>query len=123
MKRQRWRWQPLRLRSRKRAPRRRGDSRGYNPGDSEVRCVESRRTMVDEVGEPTPYVFLSYTSADRERVLALADRLEEAGVRVWVDRRDLVGGSSWDASIVDAISRCTVFALTCSAASLGSPNV
>src|SRR5437660_12390397 len=70
-----------------------------------------------------PYVFLSYTSPDRTRVLALADRLEAAGIPVWVDRRDLVGGSRWDASIVDAISHCTVFALTCSPASLASPNV
>src|SRR5437762_13517287 len=70
-----------------------------------------------------PYVFLSYTSPDRARVLALADQLEAAGIRVWVDRRDLVGGSRWDASIVDAIANCTVFALTCSAASLASPNV
>src|SRR5207237_7949515 len=34
-----------------------------------------------------------------------------------------VGGSSWNASIVDAITDCTAFALTCSAASLASPNV
>src|SRR5438067_2169957 len=70
-----------------------------------------------------PYVFLSYTTPDRTRVLALADDLEATGIRVWVDRRDLVGGSSWDASIVDAIARCTLFALTCSARSLASPNV
>src|SRR5579871_3505943 len=71
----------------------------------------------------TPYAFISYTSRDRERVLALADTLEAAGIRVWLDRRDLVGGRTWDASIVDAITNCTVFALTCSAASLASPNV
>ena len=50
----------------------------------------------------SPYVFVSYTSAERERALALADALEGAGIRVWVDRRNLVGGSSWNASIVDA---------------------
>src|SRR6202035_4024661 len=44
-------------------------------------------------------------------------------IRVWIDRREIAGGSTWDASIVDAISNCTVFALTCSAASLASPNV
>src|SRR5713226_5498559 len=79
--------------------------------------------MAEPPGHREPYVFLSYTTRDRERVLALADRLEASGIRVWMDRRDLVGGSSWDASIVDAISHCTMFALTCSAASLGSPNV
>src|SRR5438876_11586152 len=70
-----------------------------------------------------PYVFVSYTSAERERALALADALEGAGIRVWIDRREIVGGSSWNASIVDAITHCTAFALTCSARSLASPNV
>src|SRR5713226_3801338 len=79
--------------------------------------------MAEPPGHREPYVFLSYTTRDRERVLALADRLEASGIRVWMDRRDIVGGSSWDASIVDAISHCTVFALTCSPASLASPNV
>ncbi len=36
-----------------------------------------------------PYVFLSYASADRERALSIADALEQAGVRVWVDRRSI----------------------------------
>src|SRR5207253_4979987 len=66
---------------------------------------------------------LSYTSANRKRALALADVLEAAGVSVWVDRRSIAGGSSWDAAIVDGITHCTVFALTCSPASLASPNV
>lgn len=30
-----------------------------------------------------PSVFLSYASTDRNRALAIADRLEAAGVRVW----------------------------------------
>src|SRR4051812_7657566 len=83
-----------------------------------LRC-ESR----DSMAELAPYVFLSYTTPDRVRVLTLADRLEGAGIPVWVDRRDIAGGSSWDTSIVHAIANCTVFALTCSAASLASPNV
>src|SRR5207302_4535535 len=95
------------------------------PADCRARALhcESRGAMAKEPDNGEPYVFVSYTSPDRERVLALADRLAETGIRVWVDRRDLVGGSSWDASIVDAISRCTVLALTCSPASLASPNV
>ena len=44
-----------------------------------------------------PYVFLSYASADRERAMAVAEALERAGVRVWLDRftgdaRDPVDG-------------------------------
>ena len=79
--------------------------------------------MTASSGISEPYVFLSYTSADRDRVLALADRLETAGIRVWLDRRNLVGGMSWDAAIVRAIKDCTVFAVLCTPASVASPNV
>ncbi|MHB8574251.1 MAG: ATP-binding protein, partial [Dehalococcoidia bacterium] len=79
--------------------------------------------MTESSGAGEPYVFLSYTSADRERVLRLADRLESAGVHVWLDRRSLVGGMSWDAAIVRAIKDCAVFAVLCTPASIASPNV
>ena len=42
---------------------------------------------------PAPYVFLSYASADRERALRIADLLEGQGVRVWIDRHSIEGGS------------------------------
>src|SRR5712692_1106244 len=77
--------------------------------------------MADQLA--SPYVFLSYASPDRDRVLALADRLEAVGIRVWVDRRNIVGGSSWDAAIVEAIRRCAVLAVLCSQAAMASPNV
>src|SRR5437763_11957160 len=83
-----------------------------------LRC-ESR----DHMSEPAPYVFLSYTTPDRARVLRLADRLEGAGIRVWVDRRNIVGGSSWDEAIVEAIRNCAAFAVLCSRAAMGSPNI
>src|SRR5947207_16019391 len=70
-----------------------------------------------------PYVFLSYASRDRERALALADRLEAHGIRVWLDRRRLVGGTGWDASIARAIRDCSAFLLLASAQSVRSPNV
>src|SRR5438105_14189549 len=79
--------------------------------------------MAEQPDNREPYVFLSYTSRDRERVLALAETLEAPGIRVWVDRRNIAGGSTWDAAIVDAITNCTVFALSCSAASLRPSNV
>ena len=42
---------------------------------------------------------------------------------VWLDRRNLVGGSSWDAAIVEAIKDCAVFAALCSPEAVASPNV
>src|SRR5438132_7741446 len=79
--------------------------------------------MADPPDPTRLYVFISYASTDSERALALADRLETAGIRVWLDRRNLVGGMSWDAAIARAIKDCTVFAVLCTPASVGSPNV
>lgn len=70
-----------------------------------------------------PYVFLSYASADRDRALAIADKLEAAGIAVWIDRQAIAGGASWGTEIVEAIERATVVVVCCTAASLASRNV
>jgi hypothetical protein len=50
-----------------------------------------------------PYVFVSYASPDRERVLPLVDRLEAAGVRTWIDRDGIHGGANYALEITEAI--------------------
>src|SRR5712692_3023265 len=70
-----------------------------------------------------PFVFLSYASADRERALRIADLLESRGVAVWIDRKSVVGGTSWSAEIVDAIKGCAVLAVLISDESVRSRNV
>ncbi|MHB8575591.1 MAG: toll/interleukin-1 receptor domain-containing protein [Dehalococcoidia bacterium] len=75
-------------------------------------------------GQPAGrYVFLSYSSTDRARALALSDRLEAAGIPVWIDRSAILSGSSWSAEIVDGIAGCAVLVMLCSAAAYRSPNV
>ncbi len=44
-------------------------------------------------------VFLSYASQDAEAVLRIAEALRAAGVEVWFDKDELVGGDAWDAKI------------------------
>ncbi|MHB8574415.1 MAG: TIR domain-containing protein, partial [Dehalococcoidia bacterium] len=58
-----------------------------------------------------------------QQAMRIADALEAAGIRVWLDRRSIAGGSSWDASIVQAITHCSVFLLLASGRSTTSPNV
>ncbi len=70
-----------------------------------------------------PYVFISYASADRERVLPVVDRLEQAGVRVWIDRDGIHGGANYALEIAEAIEGATALMLMCSPASLASRNV
>src|SRR6185437_3513857 len=71
----------------------------------------------------SPYVFISYASIDRERVLPLVDRLEQAGVKVWIDRVGIHGGANYAKVISDAVKDASVLVLMTSPASLASRNV
>lgn len=57
----------------------------------------------------TQAVFLSYASQDAEAARRIADALREAGVEVWFDQSELVGGDSWDAKIRAQIGSCALF--------------
>ncbi len=61
-------------------------------------------------------VFLSYASQDAEAVARLAKALCAAGVEVWFDRNELVGGDAWDAKIRKQIAECALFVPVISAA-------
>jgi TolB-like protein/Flp pilus assembly protein TadD len=54
-------------------------------------------------------VFLSYASQDAEAVKRIADALRGAGVEVWFDQNELVGGDAWDAKIRKQIAECALF--------------
>ncbi|MHB8574032.1 MAG: toll/interleukin-1 receptor domain-containing protein, partial [Dehalococcoidia bacterium] len=75
------------------------------------------------VSAPAPRVFISYSSDDRPTALALAEKLEAQGIAVWLDRRNIGGGASWDDEIVRGIKSSAVFAVLCSPAAMASDNV
>ncbi len=60
---------------------------------------------------------------DRDRVLEIVDLLQEAGLRIWVDRNKIPGGTNYGEMIVSAIKNCKVLILMCSTASMRSRNV
>ena len=70
-----------------------------------------------------PYVFISYASADRERVLTIVASLRSTGISCWLDQHGIEGGANWGQRITEAIEGCSVFVLMSSAASLASRNV
>jgi predicted ATPase len=70
-----------------------------------------------------PYVFLSYASADLERVRRVADALSRAGVAVWRDQEAITGGTSYGPAIATAIRGCHAVLVLCSEHSLASRNV
>ena len=59
---------------------------------------------------------MSYASQDAEVVKRLATALREAGVEVWFDQNELVGGDAWDAKIRRQIGECALFVPVISAA-------
>jgi tetratricopeptide (TPR) repeat protein len=61
-------------------------------------------------------VFLSYASQDAEVVERIAEALRTAGVEVWFDKNELVGGDAWDAKIRGQIGSCALFVPVISAA-------
>ncbi|HET7035118.1 MAG TPA: AAA family ATPase [Thermomicrobiaceae bacterium] len=71
----------------------------------------------------TPYLFVSYASADRERALALVARLEAVGVDIWIDRHGIHGGANYAEVISDAIKGAAALLLVASPAALASRNV
>lgn len=68
-------------------------------------------------------LFISYSRKDGEIALKLADDLEKAGHSVWIDRKDIGGGSVWAAEIAKAIHECEYFLLLISLNSVQSDNV
>src|SRR5882672_249580 len=54
-------------------------------------------------------VFLSYASQDAEAAKRICDALRQAGVEVWFDQSELVGGDAWDQKIRRQIKECALF--------------
>jgi tetratricopeptide (TPR) repeat protein len=57
----------------------------------------------------TQALFLSYASQDAEPVKRIVASLRAAGLEVWFDQNELVGGDAWDAKIRGQIKACTLF--------------
>ncbi|MGH9174865.1 MAG: toll/interleukin-1 receptor domain-containing protein, partial [Vicinamibacterales bacterium] len=76
-----------------------------------------------ESDRPSSYLFVSYASVDRERVVQVVDALRAAGVGIWIDQHDIRGGAQYGIEIGDGIRGCAALALMCSDASLASRNV
>ncbi len=54
-------------------------------------------------------VFLSYASQDADAAKRIAEALRAAGIEVWFDQNELVGGDAWDAKIRKQIAECALF--------------
>ena len=55
-----------------------------------------------------PYVFISYSHADRERILAIVAEMKKRGYRVWYDA-NIEAGKQWTAELAEKIADCGLF--------------
>ncbi|HLO17050.1 MAG TPA: toll/interleukin-1 receptor domain-containing protein [Anaerolineales bacterium] len=69
------------------------------------------------------HIFISYSRHDLETVDCLVGKIENTGMRVWIDRDDIKAGRTWRAQIVQAIDTCDAFVLMLSSHSAVSDNV
>jgi len=60
------------------------------------------------MNETTKAVFLSYASQDAEAAKKICEALRAAGVEVWFDQSELVGGDAWDHKIRTQIKDCAL---------------
>lgn len=63
--------------------------------------------------------FISYTSADRDRVEEIADHLAAQHIAVWMDHRRLKAGQRWDYEIRKALDRASIIVIFISNNSVG----
>ena len=61
-------------------------------------------------------VFLSYASQDAEAAKRMCEALRAAGIEVWFDQNELVGGDAWDQKIRGQVASCALFVPVVSAA-------
>ncbi len=74
------------------------------------------------MSESSKAVFLSYASLDAEPARRICESLRAAGVEVWFDQNELVGGDAWDAKIRGQIAECALFVPVISAATQTRPE-
>jgi hypothetical protein len=54
----------------------------------------------------SPFLFISYSRADRDRVYPLVDELSKTGASVWIDQR-LIGGDDWILELETRLMNCS----------------
>jgi hypothetical protein len=70
-----------------------------------------------------PAAFISYSRADSEFALKLAQDLKAAGIPVWLDQLDIRPGHEWDDAIEAALTGATRVIMILSPTSVASRNV
>lgn len=68
-------------------------------------------------------IFVSYSRQDGPAVTRIANRLKEAGHKVWLDKSTIQGGARWQEEIVRGIEKADVFVLMLSPDAVQSKHI
>jgi adenylate cyclase len=68
-------------------------------------------------------VFISYSREDKDKVLALTEKLRAAGVPIWLDVGGIDAATMWSEEIVNALESAKVLLLMVTPAAVSSHNV
>jgi adenylate cyclase len=82
--------------------------------------VASKGTM--PMAEPAD-VFISYSRADKDKVLGLTEKLRAAGVSLWIDQGGIDAATMWGEEIVNALDNAKVLLLMVTESAVSSHNV
>jgi hypothetical protein len=99
---------------------------------AECQGISSPITLGDDWSDLVSYLalllpkvkcFVSYSRADDKFVNRLTSDLRSHRIAVWRDADSIPAGSSWDAEIEKALSKCSHVLLVATPAAISSPNV
>ncbi|MBV8858793.1 MAG: toll/interleukin-1 receptor domain-containing protein [Acidobacteria bacterium] len=68
-------------------------------------------------------VFLSYAESDKSLAKKVTEGLEEAGLKVWYDDREILPGENWADKVGRALRESKAMIVLLTPAALRSPNV
>ena len=71
--------------------------------------------------ETKPYIFISYSHRDSDKVIKIVERLQSEGYNVWYDE-GIDPGTEWDENIAKHVSACSYFIAFISNGYIGSKN-
>jgi len=77
-----------------------------------IDMFSTSETMASTLNRGNIGIFLSYAREDENEVDELYQKLLSAGFKPWIDKKDILGGESWDVSIRNAI-RASDFFIAC----------
>jgi TIR domain len=64
--------------------------------------LQAARVKIDE---SIPFIFISYAREDEDSARRIYNKLKREGLRVWMDKKDLLPGQNWDLEIRKAMHR------------------